>query len=852
MAVQSVEVRAGPCRRNFKFVNGVYGTTLTSVRRVNLLLKFFRMGDSDFNELLRSAEQLSAAVEGNGELPQVERNLRQILEASNELWSRVTQPSSQDNQVQAHLLLGSRGVDLPQISQKLNSLSARRTFEPLDPVADTDIVSYLRNEKENAILSIIEQVHKDTFELNRVQQLQHMLGEWKQMRYEIMNAMTAPSGELVDLRGMPQRTKLAGSAVSGLSSIEAAYAKEVRNYNDHVLKGITRPNLFKILAKASESFDDKKVADMWKMVKAMVDIPVTPRGDQMKSRSSSQVERKIVSQARKYLENRYTDFMNSIISENLAQAMRGGIPGTLPLVKSFVRVKIQSTLGLEGIQVDGMPLWPLVYYCMRAGDFHAALHCLKQAGSSVDEFRAVVEEAANSSTQRPGSRSESIVKLQYRRHVRSATDPYKRAAYCALVPCDPDDLHSEVMTTADDYLWLRLCQVRDQADSENKLTLDHLQTTILEEYGESYYHAHEQPYLYFSMLFLTGQFEAAIEFLARGAGARLLPHAVHLAAAMHEHNLLGVSQSVLAPLISVDPVDKPPAKRLNFARLILLYVKRFEASDPKESLHYLFLLRTMNDPYDRNMFAASAAEMVVDASPTNRSLLIGRIDMGQRLPGILDEFQINVEDVINISAETLNRKGLLEDAVTMYDLAGNHEKVLSLMCSLLAQVVSQKSTPGSLRSRLQDTANDISFRYQGTAIQAPAESVAAFYTLRDLMVFFDQFHSEQHQNALRTIADSGLLPLHVREVDERVTALRRVSAEITGALADVLLATMTILYKLYQKLRSTEPGDEVAREQQLCDLREQARALTSFAGTIPYRMPNETNSRLVQMEILMH
>ena len=59
------------------------------------------MADSDFNELLRSAEQLSAAVEGSGELPQVERNLRQIFEASNELWSRVTQTGTQDSQVQA-------------------------------------------------------------------------------------------------------------------------------------------------------------------------------------------------------------------------------------------------------------------------------------------------------------------------------------------------------------------------------------------------------------------------------------------------------------------------------------------------------------------------------------------------------------------------------------------------------------------------------------------------------------------------------------------------------------------------------------------------------------------------------
>lgn len=118
----------------------------------------------------------------------------------------------------------------------------------------------------------------------------------------------------------------------------------------------------------------------------------------------------------------------------------------------------------------------------------------------------------------------------------------------------------------------------------------------------------------------------------------------------------------------------------------------------------------MKDPYDRNMFAASAAGMVVDASPTNRDILVGKIEKDRRLPGILDQFQVNTDDVINICAETLYRKGLLEDAVTMYDLAGTQEKVLSLMCTLLAQVVSQKGTPGSLRSRLQTTANDISSR----------------------------------------------------------------------------------------------------------------------------------------------
>lgn len=57
-------------------------------------------------------------------------------------------------------MLGSKGIDLPKISKNLETLSARRTFETLDPVYDTDIHSFLKNEKENAILSIIQDVNK--------------------------------------------------------------------------------------------------------------------------------------------------------------------------------------------------------------------------------------------------------------------------------------------------------------------------------------------------------------------------------------------------------------------------------------------------------------------------------------------------------------------------------------------------------------------------------------------------------------------------------------------------------------------------------------------------------------------
>lgn len=80
---------------------------------------------------------------------------------------------------------------------------------------------------------------------------------------------------------------------------------------------------------------------------------------------------------------------------------------------------------------------------------------------------------------------EQDVKFQYRRNVRNATDPYKRIVYCILGCCDVHDEHTEVAKTADDYLWLKLCLIREseKAIRDEHLNYTDLQTTIIEEYG---------------------------------------------------------------------------------------------------------------------------------------------------------------------------------------------------------------------------------------------------------------------------------------------------------------------------------------------------------------------------------
>lgn len=114
------------------------------------------------------------------------------------------------------------------------------------------------------------------------------------------------------------------------------------------------------------------------MVKYMVDVPTRNIGDVLAARAS--VQNELILQAKKYLEKRYMMYMNSVVSGNLQKAKRGGIPGTFPLVRSFVEVRVsKSMIGLEDGRFQGQPVWPLIYYCLRCGDVAAAMEVARGA-----------------------------------------------------------------------------------------------------------------------------------------------------------------------------------------------------------------------------------------------------------------------------------------------------------------------------------------------------------------------------------------------------------------------------------------------------------------------------------------
>lgn len=820
-----------------------------------------------FGELLQQAQQLSADIDGYADLPRVQRNLKQILEEGQQLWARTTQLAPKDStDVKASILLGSKGFDLPKVSQKLDSLTAAKTFEPIEPIHETDIQGFLRNERENAILSLIEESTKATLQESDRFYWESTFNNWQKQKQNILNSLLGTSQEVMDV-SIPPTSLLPDMSISmntrsTMSNAEIAYAREVCLYNAQVVQGGTRPNLADRCKSVAKDMDDKNAVDLWDMVCCLTEVPLQTAKDTYAERTSAALQAVFVRQSRKYLERSYLLYMQMIVFGNLNQAALGGVPGTMNLVKGFLKVKLPPGRSDDGL-LEGHPVWAVIYYCLRCGEVEAALEAANKAGNAVGDVASYLLEYLQSPDHRLSPSSEGQLRLQYVRSVRGSSDQFKRAVYCALAGCDVTDDHPDVATTVEDYLWLRLCQVhlddnQSEASQHDHLTLSRLQTLLLEEHGESHFDAYRQPFLYFKVLFLTGQFEAAIDFLSRLDHLRC--HAVNMAIVLYEANLLLLPSSIHVAILSTQDGDASPIRRLNFARLLMTYTRKFESTDPREALQYFYFLRNFKGLHSENLFVACVSELVLETREFEA--LLGKIETdGSRKPGAVDCFLGDTQHILEAVASDSEKRGLYEDAVKLYDLAGKQEEAICLLNKLLGQVVPQQSTPGSTRERIETLAVDIAKRYRTNGCSASTDTMATLYLLLDLATFFNQAHSGKKTQAMETMRKLNLLPFSTEEVEAKVTNFSLFAEEIRCILADVLLATMNLLYSQHKELRSSGQalggsstvlsGRGKDTEGQLQYLRMQARALITFAGMIPYRMPGDTNARLVQMEVLM-
>ncbi|XP_039618922.1 nuclear pore complex protein Nup93 isoform X2 [Polypterus senegalus] len=687
-----------------------------------------------------------------------------------------------------------------------------------------------------------------------------MLMEWELVKQRVLHTLLAPGEDALDITQESEPSFISDIGPPGrsaLDNVEVAYGKQIYVYNEKILNSRLPPNLVELCASVAERLDDKNITDLWAMVKQMTELPLVSATDTLDRRTRIDMQIFFVKKALQFLEQSYKNYTTVMVFGNLHQAQLGGIPGTLQLVHGFLNIKLPGSLpGLQDGEVDGHPVWALIYYCMRCGDLVAAMQVVNKAHHQLGEFKNWFQEYINSNDKRLTPVTENKLRLHYRRALRNSGDPYKRAVYCLIGKCDIADNHSEIADKTEDYLWLKLHQVcfeeEGSASPQDRQTLPQLQKQLLEDYGETHFAASQHPFLYFQVLFLTAQFEAAIAFLFRIE--RLRSHAVHVALVLYELKLLLKSSGQSAQLLSQEPGDPPMIRRLNFIRLLMLYTRKFESTDPREALQYFFFLRNEKDSQGESMFMRCVSELVIESKEFD--MLLGRLEKdGTRKSGVIDKFVGDTKAITYKVAQEAENKGIFEEAVKLYDLAKNPDKVLELMNKLLSPVISQVSAPQSNKERLKNMALAIAERYRSQSISAESSINSTFYLLLDLITFFDEYHAGHIDRSYDVIERLKLVPLSQDSVEERVNAFKNFSDEIRHNLSEVLLATMNILYTQYKKLRgttATPARTPRAVEDRETQLRSQARALITFAGMIPYRMAGDTNARLVQMEVLMN
>ena len=184
-------------------------------------------------------------------------------------------------------------------------------------------------------------------------------------------------------------------------------------------------------------------------------------------------------------------------------------------------------------------------------------------------------------------------------------------------------------------------------------------------------------------------------------------------------------------------------------------------------------------------FAQFVCELAIETREFE--LLFGRLEKSTiRRPGILDKFtsdKTETQSIISLVAEEIENKGLVEEAIRLFDLCKEYQRVLELCNKLASQIVTDVNTPNSNRDRIKSMIFAIAMRYKtegATSLKAIQPStMATFYLLTDLMTFFDLYHGQNWDVAYETLNKLGVLPRSSMGVEAGVREFISYSEEVS-------------------------------------------------------------------------
>jgi len=852
----------------------------------------------NFQTLLERSKQL---VESQDlEQLQIQRNVEQIDQASKNLVLKASRISS-DTDVAKNkgiYLLANRGFDADKLSRNLNRIDIKTNFEPLEPLVETDLDGFLKHEEELIILTTIEEAKKESVSNFEQRFSASLESEWERAKQRLLEeglktkksveppkTLEMPSSDTSLILGSPS---FGGKRSLGRTSMDnrmIQYASVIERL--HSFRKVGKPfgllTAFRNVVQTLEDREKRKIEilDCWNLLIEMFEENADADGtfqhhpliEAQFTDANPNFRKQFALGAKRFLERQYLLYMKKEVASSPLKARRGPNPSPLETIRAFLNVKFEKFPSDMELRSNELPIWALIYYGLRSGNAESLLSLLEQHSNSLGSFPEYFNLWMNG---RLTDQQRTSIFQEYRDLSRSRCDPFKVILFNIVGRCDPDrSSFPYAIVTIQDFFWLKLSlleyplestsgssSLRGDARStlidpyisaKGAFSLETLQEFVTERYGDEYWSKQGRfPMLYFFILLMSQQFEKAIRYLSEFDVYAV--DMIHFAMSLYFYGVLrqppSESQASLSRRslsVMTEPNVLPTGPSLDFPRLLHRYVSRFLSTDPVIALYYYGIIRERANQENPPVRQLYMKELLLESRAFD-VLLGDEIKRGQ-IAELLGPQE--AEQVIYLAANECRSHGKFEDAIRLFELAKNFDEVLEILNNLLSQTMTIRNAE---REKWVKYAHDLFQKDRQFDLLRTVRNEERLHTFRvqsHLIYFFDLYTYGRYEQALKFLDDHlGIIPTEVILIESRVEAFKSLDHCIKRNFADLLLATMDILYRIYTQLKSN-PNSDGGRELRIRELKNRAKVLVTFSGMLPFRLPGDTNAQLIKLEVMI-
>ncbi|KAL7586629.1 nuclear pore complex protein NUP93A [Lactuca sativa] len=532
---------------------------------------------SSWTDLLHSSSKLVEQAAPSAQFPPLQRNLDQLEALSKKLKSKTLRTEAPSQSIAATRLLAREGINAEQLARDLKSFELKTTFEDVFPAEATSVEEYLQQVREMAMVSAVQEAQKDNLRNFSDYMMTVLEDDWQKEKRDFLHSLSRisslprtnvtdssiganRSGPILSLTSSPHIS-------SGPSNMEllaiadkkaAAYAEVVRNLNDARQRSLEyKPatafkNAYDNLGLDSSGGKSVTMNKIWHLIQTLT-------GENSSVQRNLSKKMSLIIGARRHLEWGHDKYIMEMIHSHPAQAALGGVVGNLPKIHAFLRIRLRDygVLDFDAGDARRQPpvdtTWQQIYFCLRTGYYDDAQRVASSSRVSHHFASQLTEWISNGgmvSVETASIAAEECEKMLRMgdRSGRGTFDKKKLLLY-ALISGSRRQIdrllreHPTLFNTIEDFLWFKLCAVRDSPTNSNEglspYTLHDLQA-YLNKFEPSYYTKNgKDPLVYPYVLLLSIQLLPAVLYLSKDIGDDGYNiDATHIAIVLADHGVL--------------------------------------------------------------------------------------------------------------------------------------------------------------------------------------------------------------------------------------------------------------------------------------------------------------------------